>query len=117
MKEEQHQLKLKEHYWQKEIEIEKVVSKRLKQNLEVMRKDQVVLNNRVKELEAMVESIEDYIKDLKDFKDRYTKECSKVLHRDNIINKLSDELKKNNNELKEYRAWKEFYRGKFLGDG
>ena len=89
----------------------------MKQNLEVMRKDQVVLNDKVKELEVMVESMEDYIEDLKDFKDRYIKECSKVSHRDNIINELSDELKKNDKELKEYHTLKEFHRRKYLGDG
>ena len=81
-----------------------------------MKKDRVVLNDRVKELEAMVESIEDYIEELKDFKDRYTKECSKVSYRDNVINELSNELKKNNNKLKEYCALKEFRRRKFLGN-
>ena len=81
-----------------------------------MRKDQVVLNDKVKELEAMVESIEDYIKYLKDFEDQYIKECSKVLHRDNVINELSDELKKNDDELKEYCALKEFCRRKVFGD-
>ena len=60
--------------------------------------------------------MEDYIKDLKDFEDMYIKECSKVLHRDNVINKLSDEIKKNDKELKEYRALKEFRRKKYLGD-
>ena len=75
-----------------------------------------MLNDKVKELEVIVESMEDYIEDLKDFKDWYIKEYSKVLHRDNVINELSDELKKNNNELKEYRALKKFHRRKFLGD-
>ena len=82
-----------------------------------MRKDQGVLNDKVKELEAMVESMEDYIEALKDFKDMYIKECSKVLHRDNVINELSDEIKKNNKELKEYRTLKEFHRRKYLSNG
>jgi len=38
------------------------------------------------------------------------------LHRDNVINELSDELKKNNKELQEYRALKEFCRRKYLGN-
>ena len=39
LKEERDQLKLREHHWQKEITIDKVESKWLKQNLEVLRKD------------------------------------------------------------------------------
>ena len=76
-----------------------------------------MLNDRVKELEVKAESIEDSIEDLKDFEDRYNKECSKVLHRDNVINKLSDEIKKNDKELEEYHALKEFHRRKYLGNG
>ena len=64
----------------------------------------------------MVESIEDYIEDLKDFEDRYIKEYSKVSHRDNVINELSDKLKKNDDELKEYHTLKEFCRRKIFGD-
>ena len=60
--------------------------------------------------------MEDYIKDLKDFKDWYIKECSKISHRNNVINELSDKLKKNDKELQEYRALKEFCRRKYLGN-
>ena len=65
----------------------------------------------------MVKSLEDYIKDLKDFEDQYIKEYSKVLHRDNVINELSDELKKIDKELEEYRTLKEFRRRKYLSNG
>ena len=56
------------------MKIKKAESKWLKQNLKVARKDRVVLNDRVKEFEAMIESKENYLKELRDYKDKCTKE-------------------------------------------
>jgi len=58
LKKEVHQLKLKAHYRQKEIDIDTVELKQLKKNLKVVWKDCSALNNRVKELEITLETTE-----------------------------------------------------------
>ena len=53
--------------------------------LEMIENIQVVLSSRAREIEAMVESIEEYVEELKEFKNQYAIEYSKVLYRDGII--------------------------------
>ena len=72
------------------------------------------MNNREKELERMVESMENYIEELRNYRDKRTKKCSKVLHRDNTINDLCSEFKNTSYESKEYCALKEFQRIMFF---
>ena len=60
----------------------------MKQNLEVTQKNKKVLQDKVQELEAMIESIENYIIELKDYEHRYTKEHAVISSQDKIIFKL-----------------------------
>ena len=50
----------------------------MKQNFKVAQKDKMVFNDKVNELEAMVQLIEDYIVELKTHENKWTKECAAV---------------------------------------
>ena len=64
--------------WQEEPEIELKASKGLKQNFNVAQKNKMVLYDKVKEFEAIVESMEDCIAELKDCENKCTKECPRI---------------------------------------
>ena len=57
-KKEVHQLKVKAHYGQKEININVVEAKLLQTSLELAQNDCLELNNRVKELKIILETVE-----------------------------------------------------------
>ena len=64
-----------------------------------------------------VQSIEDHITELKDYKNRHTKECTKVSSQDRIITELRDKITKRDVEVQEYRALKERCRMLVHGNG
>ena len=59
------------------------------------------------ESEAMIESMEECIAEVKDYQEKHTKECDKVSHQDKEIIELCDKLSKRDVEAQEYRAMKE----------
>ena len=93
LREERHQLKIKDYHWQEKLEVENKANKWVKQNFEVAYKNKIVLSNKVKELEVMVKLIEDCIAELEACKDKCTKECAKISGQDEEITQLRDEQK------------------------
>ena len=69
-----------------------------------------MLRDKVNELEGKAESMEEYIEELKDCENWYTKERAKVLGQDRIVSELRDIISKSKAEAQEYQALKERYR-------
>ena len=64
LKEEKHEKNLESHYVKKEIEINKLEEKRLKNNLKTVREDRLKSNERANELETNLEATKSCVDEL-----------------------------------------------------